>query len=140
MRESNQNNQKVQKLTTLNSATNKFLGKWKKKNLRVCKIQPKIDERNFEVTNTDSRPRKTVRQFDVPPDSLFQQEHQINYDREKKSAVIRNLARSSQLCSPLSSTSNNFFKIISLCYQLLKNEPSYSTKTIYNKNMEEKKK
>lgn len=90
-----------------------------KKKLWVCKIQLKIGERNLEVTNTDSRARETVREFDVPPDSLFEQEHQINYDREKKSAVTRNLARSSQLCSPLSSTSNNFFKI-SLCQQLLK--------------------
>jgi len=99
--------------------TEKPINFWEtgKKNLRVCKIQPKIGERNFdfEVRNTDSRPRKTVRLFDVPPDSLFQQEHQINYDREKKSAVTRNLARSSQLCSPFSSTSNNFFNIISLC-------------------------
>jgi len=105
VKESNYNNQKGQKLTTLTSHTNNFSGKLK--NTRgVCKIQPKTGERNFDVTNTDSRPRKTVRLIHIPLDAWFQQELQMNYDREKKSAVRRNRARSSQLCSPLSSTSN----------------------------------
>lgn len=80
MKESNYNNQKGQKLTTLTSHTNNFSGKLK--NTRgVCKIQPKTGERNFDVTNTDSRPRKTVRLIHIPLDALFQQELQMNYDQ-----------------------------------------------------------
>ena len=106
MKESNYDNKRDKKSSTLTSHTNIFFWETEKYLKGKQNSTQNTGERNFEVTNTDSRPRKIVRLVHIPLDALFQQELQMNYDREKKSAVRRNRARSSQLCSPLSSTSN----------------------------------